>query len=150
MAFGTVLQDKNGREFARYDRENFHFWGVISVTPQEAAIRYRLFNIPSSVPISMFCSVEFGPYGNLYDAGGRIYHTAESGYHEVSVQSVWTNFGGTTQFGSSFQRANFYVFVPARYIPSAAFAFVLYSAGGTVMFNSSRPVLQVCGVTSGV
>lgn len=150
MAFGTVLSDKEGREFARYDRENYHFWGVVSVFPTEGVSRTRLFNIPSWVPIALFCSVEFGPYGNLFDAGGRILHHRDSGYHEVSVQSVWINLGGTTQFGSSFKKANFYVFVPARYIPSTVFGFVLYAADGTVMFNSSRPVLQVCGVTSGL
>lgn len=150
MAFGTVLSDKEGREFARYDRENYHFWGVVSVFPTEGGSRTRLFNIPSGVPIALFCNVEFGPYGNLFDAGGRILHHRDSGYHEVSVQSVWNNLGGTTQFGSSFKKANFYVFVPARYIPSTVFGFVLYAANGTVMFNSSRPVLQVCGVTSGL
>lgn len=143
MSFGAELRDQNGRIFAKIDREAYHLWGYVDLYPSGDIQTVSLLNIPVGVPVAVFVSVELGPITTSYKQRGGWVSISNNG-------SVWTaSCLKHTANGSVFNHARVFLFVPARYIPAWTWGFQCFNADGTKFFESSRPLLQLCGLGNG-
>lgn len=143
MTFGAELRDQNGRIFTKIDREAYHFWGYVDIYPSGSIRTISLLNIPTSVPVALFVSVELGPITQAYTQRGGWVSVSNNG-------AVWTaSFLRHDANRSVFNHARIFLFVPARYIPAWAWGMQCFGGDGTKFFDSSRPLLQVCGVGNG-
>lgn len=146
MSYGAILNDQNGRTFARIDGgESYQYWGRIDIgglnpTFQEA----RLFNIPVSVPIIVFIYCEFNGNEDWQSRVGAAELRQRDGYWIARARR--SNIG---QVQPSFVSASFYVFIQARHMPALAYGMQCFDSAGTKVFDSSRALLQICGVGAG-
>lgn len=145
MAYGAEISDANGRVFARVDGgESYHYWGKVTINNTANWQEVSLFNMPASVPISVFIFCDFGGNENYLSRAGKA---------EVrQVNGVWKarsyrSFIGETQ--PSFQSVTFYVFVPARYISALAYGMQCFNSSGVKVYDSSRALMQIAGIGSG-
>ena len=144
--YGGLLSDASGRRFARVDGgDSYHYWGRVDtgqLSPSWTTV--PLFGIPTSVPIIVFI---FCNYGGNEDWRSR--------YGKAEVRQIdgqWKARAFRTNAGDvqpSFQSASFYVFVPARYIQADKYGMQCFRADGVKVFDSARPLLQVCGLGNG-
>lgn len=141
--YGGVINDSSGRQFARVDGGiSYHYWGRITVQAAggNSWTTVPLFNIPASIKISAFIFCDFGGNENIRSRYGKAEVRQINGiWHARVLRSM-----GDAE--PSFQSATFYVFVPARYIPSAAYGMQCFDEAGVKVYDSSRPLLQICGV----
>lgn len=143
MAFGAELRDQNGRLFTKIDREAYHFWGYVDLYPDSYLQTVSLLNMPTWLPIALFISVDLGPITIAYTQRGGSVAISNNG-------AVWTaTHVKHTNMASVFNRARIFIFVPARYIPAAVWGLQCFAADGTKFFDSSRPLLQLCGFGNG-
>lgn len=143
MVFGAELRDQNGRIFTKIDREAYHLWGYVDLYPSGSIQTVSLLNIPSWLPIAAFVSVELGPITVAYTQRGGWVSLSNSG-------AVWTaSYMRHDANRSVFNHARVFIFVPARYVPAGRYGMQCFHAGGTKFFDSSRPLLQLCGLGNG-
>ena len=144
--YGVELRDANGRRFARVDGGlSYHYWGKVTVTMASGNTYYTapLFGIPASVPISAFIFCDFG---------GNEEYKSRYGKAEVrQINGQWyaRAFKSMAEVSPSFVSATFYIFVPAQYITASKYGIQCFSAAGLKVYDSARPLLQICGVGSG-
>lgn len=144
--YGVELRDANGRRFARVDGGlSYHYWGKVTVTMASGNTYYTapLFGIPASVPISAFIFCDFG--GN--EAYKSRYGKAE--VRQINGQWYARAFKSMADVAPSFVSATFYIFVAAQYITASKYGIQCFSAAGLKVYDSARPLLQICGVGNG-
>lgn len=143
MTFGAEMRDQNGRLFAKIDREAYHFWGYVDLYPSGSLQTVSLLNIPTWLPIAVFVSVELGPITTAYTQRGGHVSISNNG-------AVWTATSIKHAANNSvFNHARVFIFLPARYIPAWVWGLQCFAADGTKFFESSRPLLQLCGLGNG-
>ena len=140
--YGAKMYDQNGRLFASTERESFHYWGCVDIPVSPDMQTMGLFNIPTSIPIATFINVTIAPHNNFIDRGGLIELVDLGGVWGVRFRSARPIAPATV---IAFTRARIFVFVPAKYIPAAAYGMQCFSHDGVKTFDSSRPILQICG-----
>lgn len=144
--YGGILMDSSGRRFARVDGgDSYHYWGRVD-TGQLGPnwVTLPLFGIPTSVPIIVFIHCNFGGNEDWRSRYGKAEVRQIDGQWKARA---FRSFGGDIE--PSFQSASFYVFVPARYIPADKWGMQCFNEAGVKMFDSARPLLQVCGLGKG-
>ncbi|WP_339023810.1 hypothetical protein [Aeromonas salmonicida] len=141
--YGGVINDSSGRQFARVDGGiSYHYWGKITVQAagSNGWVVVPLFNIPETVKISAFIFCDFGGNENIKSRYGKAEVRQLNGiWHARVLRSM-----GDAE--PSFVSATFYVFVPARFIPGATYGMQCFDEAGIKVYDSSRPLLQICGV----
>lgn len=140
--YGSRLYDQNGRLFASTERESFHYWGCVDIQVDSNMRVVGLFNIPVSIPIAAFINVTIAPHNNFVDRGGLVELVNSGGVWAVQLRSAIPIAPATV---AAFTRARIFVFVQAKYIPSASYGMQCFSASGVKTYDSSRPLLQICG-----
>lgn len=140
--YGALLYDEQGRQVTRVDKENYHYWGRITVNPASGWQSVSLFNIPSSVPVALFVSATFGNGSNYANYQGDIYCSNSGGVWQFFFKRGPVYSPATA---AAFSTCTIYVFVPGRYVRAGAYGLQCFSADGTKFFDSSRPLLQFCG-----
>ena len=144
--YGAILNDQFGRTFARVDGgTSYHYWGKIefnNLTPsfQEA----WLFNVPSSVPVSVFICCEFNGNENYMSRVGAAELRQRDGKWLVRVRA--SNIGEVQR---SFVKCTFYLFLPGSYIAAKSYGVQCFNENGVKVFDSARPLLQICGKGAG-
>ena len=145
--YGAELRDSEGRRFARVDGGlSYHYWGKVTITPTNMNNWFTspLFNIPSTVKISAFIFCDFGGNEQFAARYGKAEVRQASGRW---IARVSKSFAGSVQ--PALVSATFYIFVPAAYIASQAYGLQCFSETGVKVYDSARPLLQICGVGSG-
>lgn len=140
--YGANLYDQNGRLFASTERESFHYWGCLDcpVNPDFQVV--NVFNLPVSIPIATFINVTISYHNNFIERGGLVELINNGGVWAIKFRGARPIAPATT---SAFTRLRLFVFVQARYIPSAKYGMQCFSKDGVKLFDSARPLLQICG-----
>lgn len=143
--WGGLLNDASGRRFARVDGgDSYHLWGRVDIPEMWSSwTTVPLFGIPASVPIIGFIFCDFG--------GDEAW---QSRYGKAEIRQIngqWQARAFRMSAGSvagSFSSVSFYIFVPARYIPAEKWGMQCFN-NGVKVYDSARPLLQVCGLGRG-
>lgn len=145
MSYGARLHDEKGRLFTDIGVESYHLWGVISLTPSADLQRVSVFNLPSTIPISTFLWCDLEDSVNWGDNQGAFFLSHVSGRWAFSFRNGPVVAPATK---NTFKAGKLFVFVPARHVPQDNYGLQAFNDQGVKVFDSSRPLLQICGVAN--
>lgn len=144
--YGAELYDASGRRFGRVDGgQSYHYWGKVTISFSSMGNWHTvpLFNIPASVKISAFIFCDFGGNETYKSRYGKAEVRQSNGtWHARAMKSM-------ADAEPSLTSVTIYVFVPARYITSLAYGMTCFDANSVKVYDSSRPLLQICGLGAG-